>query len=130
MTLSSDTDFRQEGQCLVLVGGRCKSCTALAFPRAASCARCTGEQVVEEVLPARGVLWSWTVQHFRPKAPYDGPVAFTPYAVGYIDLGDVIVEGRLSVTDGLRIGMPMVLVEDAYSPNATTYAFAPEGEQS
>jgi uncharacterized protein len=130
MTLLSETDFRHEAQGLVLVGGRCQDCSAVAFPRTGSCARCTGEQVVEEVLPTRGVLWSWTIQHFRPKTPYDGPEEFTPYGVGYVDLGNVIVEARLTVTEGLSIGMPMTLVEDAYSTSAATYAFALAEEQS
>ena len=39
--------------------------------------------------PAKARLWSWTVQRFRPKSPpYAGPVAFEPYAVGYVDLGE------------------------------------------
>ena len=47
-------------------------------------------------LADRGTLWTWTVQAFEPKAPYRVPDAgFTPYGVGYVDLGDVIVESRL-----------------------------------
>jgi uncharacterized OB-fold protein len=130
MSFLSETDFRFDSGRVVLVGGRCQDCAVLSFPRSGTCARCTGALVVEEVLPTRGELWSWTVQGFRPKPPYDGPEEFTPYGVGYVDLGDVIVESRLTVTVGLEIGMPMVLVEDQYSPAATTYAFAPEEDQA
>lgn len=129
MSFLSEIDFRSDTGRVLLVGGRCQDCTALAFPRAGSCARCTSERVSEEILPTRGHLWSWTVQRFRPKPPYDGPEEFTPYGVGYVDLGDVIVESRLMVTDGLEIGMPVLLVEDPYSPTATTFAFAPEESQ-
>lgn len=83
-------------------------------------------------LPRTGLLWSWTVQRFRPKSPpYAGPEAFEPYAVGYVALGDaIIVEGRLTGTalDGWRIGMEMALVPEPF-PRAdgdtrTTFAFA------
>jgi uncharacterized OB-fold protein len=48
-------------------------------------------------LPDRGTLWTWTVQAFEPKPPYRAPESgFTPYGVGYVDLGEVIVESRLT----------------------------------
>lgn len=125
MALLSETDFRRLPGGLVLVGGRCEECAAVAFPRTGSCARCTSDRVREEILPTAGVLWTWTVQHFQPKEPYDGPAAFQPYGVGYVDLGDVLVEARLTITEGLRVGMPMTLVEDHYTEDFTTYAFAP-----
>ena len=130
MPLLSESDFRTQDEGLVLVGGRCRDCGAVAFPRSGTCARCAGVQVAEEVLPTRGHLWSWTVQQFRPKEPYDGPAEFAPYGVGYVDLGDVIVESRLTVSEGLAIGMPMTLVADHYTPEATTFAFAPQEEPS
>ena len=86
-------------------------------------------------LPHDGVLWSWTVQRFRPKSPpYAGPEAFEPYAVGYVALGDaIIVEGRLTGApiDGFSIGMPMTLVREDFAMAdggvASTFAFAPAG---
>jgi uncharacterized OB-fold protein len=85
-----------------------------------------------EELPRSGRLWSWTVQRFRPKSPpYEGTEAFEPYAVGYVDLGEVIVEARLvGRWDAFRIGMPMTLVAERF-PLATgeatlTFAYAPE----
>jgi uncharacterized OB-fold protein len=84
-------------------------------------------------LPGHGTLWSWTVQQFRPKAPFRRPDGdFVPYPVGYVDLGEVIVEARLRVaeTGGLRIGMPMRLtwlpVWHEPDGDVLTYAFAPE----
>lgn len=77
-------------------------------------------------LPRRGKLWSWTSQSFRPKSPpYGGPEAFEPYAVGYVQLGDMlIVEGRLTRLEHLEIGMDMELVLVPFG-KVITYAFAP-----
>jgi uncharacterized OB-fold protein len=85
-------------------------------------------------LPARGALWSFTVQRFQPKAPFIPAAAgFAPYAVGYVELpGALIVEGRLAVDDFsvLRIGMQMQLTTqpvffDADGELIHTYAFEP-----
>ena len=99
----------------VLAGSRCAADGTVVFPAQASCPRCSGRDVERVALPDRGVLWSWTVQHFRPRAPYrqDGE-EFEPFAVGYVDLGDVVVEARLVLDpatgpEALRIGMPMRL---------------------
>lgn len=89
-----------------------------------------------EALPRQGTLWSWTVQRFRPKSPpYAGPEAFQPYAVGYVDLGEVIVEARLIGSwEALHIGMAMVLVAETFEladgPDRLTFAFAPAGESA
>jgi uncharacterized OB-fold protein len=113
-----------------LVGGRCPACRCVTFPMQASCPRCTAGDMVPETLPRRGRLWTWTVQGFRPKSPpYAGTETleeFTPYGVGYVDLGDVRVEGRLTESrpDRLRIGMEMEVVALPFGA-AVTYAFAP-----
>jgi uncharacterized OB-fold protein len=93
-----------------------------------------GDSLELAELPARGTLWSFTVQRFQPKSPFIPAAAeFMPYAVGYVELpGALIVEGRLAVDDfsGLRIGMQMqVTVQpvffDANGEPIHTYAFAP-----
>jgi uncharacterized protein len=114
----------------VLLGGRHRASGRLVFPLP------QGDDWLPEALPQRGQLWSFTVQRFRPKSPpYAGPEAFEPYAVGYIDLGALIVESRLTgaALDAYRIGMPMQLVPlvlDLTGPDrrVTTYAFAPAQE--
>ena len=96
-----------------LVGGRCGTCGSVSFPRAASCPRCTSEDIEEHPLARHGTLWSWTVQRFPPPPPYAGPQPFEPYGVGYVALADeVIVESRLTTADPeqLEIGMPVALV--------------------
>jgi uncharacterized OB-fold protein len=97
-----------------LVGSRCNGCGNVSFPAQASCPRCTGTDVSQHLLARDGVLWTWTVQGFRPKSPpYAGPADFEPYPVGYVELpGEVKVESRLVGVDAgdLEIGMPMELV--------------------
>jgi uncharacterized protein len=124
--------LHRDGGGVTLIAGRHRASGRLVFPLP------PGPDWVAEDLPRRGTLWSWTVQRFRPKSPpYAGPEVFAPYAVGYVDLGPLIVEGRLTdvAFDALRIGQPMQVtgLEVALSDpprRATTYAFAPvpEGE--
>ena len=121
-----------------LIGSECRVCGAIAFPRQASCSRCTSEAVQDRLLGRRGTLWSYTVQRFEPKTPYIGPQPFEPYGVGYIDLpGEVIVESRLTVADPeiLAIGQPMELVVVPFVIGADgtellTFAFRPAPEES
>ncbi len=118
-----------------LVGSACAACGAVAFPAQASCPRCTGTDTAERLLAPTGTLWTLTVQRFPPKTPYlaaDGPVA--PFGVGYVDLGEVIVESRLvaSSADELRIGMAVELVVVPFHTRPTarqqlTYAFSGSG---
>lgn len=117
-----------------LRGSRCNTCDTTAFPHQDSCPRCGGVIMSDVALPRTGQLWSFTVQAYEPKAPYRGPSPFQPYGVGYVDLGTVIVESRLteSQPDRLAIGSAMQLtLVPAYHDDDTTvltYAFAPARE--
>ena len=59
-----------------------------------------------------------------------------PFGVGYVELGnEVRVETRLTVTEGLRIGMDMELVlvpfrTDGDGNEVVTFAFRPVGGAS
>ncbi len=124
-----------------LIGGRCTTCGTVTFPRQLGCPRCTASDIVDELLPRRGRLWTWTIQGFLPKnPPYAGPETaktFVPYGVGYVELGDAVkVETRLTSADPdeLRIGMEMELVvipftRDADGRDVMTFAFAPAREE-
>jgi uncharacterized OB-fold protein len=120
-----------------LAGTRCANCGTVTFPVQAGCAKCTGTDMATVELADRGTLWTWTVQAFEPKAPYRVPeTGFTPYGVGYVHLGDVIVESRiLGDPAKLRIGMPMRLTLLPLWPGldgspVVTYAFQPRGEDA
>ena len=88
------------------------------------------------LLGTHGKLWSWTIQRFRPKSPpYDGPDAFEPYAVGYVELAaELVLETRLTGVsfDDLRIGMELRLVPLPFTlasgEERVTFAFAPPQE--
>ena len=126
--------FTGESETTRLLAGRRKRDGRLVFPFPAGPAADDFDLV--ELSP-RGTLWSWTVQRFRPKPPYDGrggDADFEPYGVGYVELpGELIVEGRIVADDltALAIGQPMRVTTEAYRETATgepvlTYAFTPD----
>ncbi|NEA63311.1 OB-fold domain-containing protein [Streptomyces sp. SID12488] len=124
-----------------LIGSECADCGLVSFPAAPDCVRCASTESKERLLSERGTLWTYTTQNFRPPSPpYDGPVAFEPYTVGYIELpGELLVEARLTEPDPdrLRIGQAMRLTLVPYTvlddgTEVMTFAFAPteESEES
>ena len=131
--------LRLQGGAWTLMGSHCVACGELYFPRARGCTRCCGTELVDAALGHSGRLWSWTIQGFEPKPPYDGSsghAGFEPYGVGYVELeGGLKVEARLTVAypARLRIGMPMRLTLEAYRhlPGGEvvhTFAFEPVTE--
>ena len=117
-----------------LIGSRCVSCGTLYFPRAPSCRnpRCPDKIVERTLLPARGTLFSYTVQRYRPP-PLFRVDDWSPYALGLVDLGEGLrVMGMLTgiAPDAIEIGMPVRLVveplyADAEGRAVITYKFAP-----
>ncbi|UUU19386.1 Zn-ribbon domain-containing OB-fold protein [Streptomyces sp. DSM 40750] len=118
-----------------LVGARCSECATVVFPRQDSCPRCSDGTMTARVLPVSGRVWSWTLQAFPPKPPYRHPAGgHRPYHVGYVDLGEVLVEARLAVPRAeIRIGLPVRLTtvpayQDDDGTEVVTFAFRPERE--
>ncbi len=118
-----------------LIGSRCTACGIVTFPAQESCPRCASMEMSEHLLARRGTLWAWTTQDFPPPSPPymgAGGKAFVPFGIGYVDLGDVKVESRLTESnpDALAIGMDMELVivpfrTDDEGNDVVTFAFAP-----
>ena len=113
-----------------LVGARCSGCATVVFPRQDSCPRCSQRAMSAQVLPVSGYLWSWTLQAFPPKPPYRAPAGgWEPYHVGYVDLGEVLVEARLAIERSqIRIGLPVRLTtihayDDESGTEVLTFAF-------
>ena len=78
-------------------------------------------------LSPHGKLWSWTIQSFEPKRPpYDGPVPFEPFMLGFVELpGEVIVEARIVDVIKPVIGMPLTLRIVPFDATRSTFAFGP-----
>lgn len=117
-----------------LLGSRCISCDEIYFPARSACTRCCGTQFDAHCIGHSGVLWSWTIQGYLPRSPYNSgetEANFKPYGVGYVEMPSGIkIESRLVVADGaaLQIGMPMQLTLEPYRTDADgqqwfTFAF-------
>ncbi|HEY1741073.1 MAG TPA: OB-fold domain-containing protein, partial [Acidimicrobiia bacterium] len=114
---------------------RCTACGIVTFPAQDSCPRCASTDMAAHPLARHGTLWAWTTQEFPPPSPpYAGPTGkdFVPFGVGYVDLGDVKVESRLTTADpaALEHGMAMELTlvplrTDDDGNDVLTFAFAP-----
>ena len=125
--------FSGEGNNVHLLAGKRKSDGKIVFPRPAG-AEAGDYETIE--LANKGKLWSFTIQRFRPKTPYNGlgdDKNYKPFGVGYVELpGQIIVESRIITDDfsKLKIGMPMELFLEPYAKDANgtevvTYAFRP-----
>lgn len=117
----------------VLLGNRCRECGEPFFPAAKGCTRCTATELEPLDLGRDGRIWSWTVQNFEPKTPFDGQPTvgdFQPFGVGYVEMAcGVKVEARLAGhPSAWRIGLPVRLVLQSYrrddaGQEILTYAF-------
>lgn len=126
--------FEGEGAGTRLIGTRCASCGALYFPQTLSCRNpdCREKAVGPERLPQQGVLYSVTVQRYRPP-PLFRMDDWAPYALGLVDLGEGLrVMGMLIGFDpeALAIGLPVrlttgMLYADEEGAPVFTYMFAP-----
>jgi uncharacterized OB-fold protein len=119
-----------------LMGARCSGCATVVFPRQNSCPKCSDGDMSAHVLPVSGRVWSWTLQAFEPKPPYRPPAGgYQPYHVGYVDLGEVLVETRLEVPrTEIRIGLPVRLTtvsayHDEDGTEVLTFGFRPDPEE-
>lgn len=122
--------FVDDGSAPSLVVGRCRSCSAATFPRAALCDVCQSDDVESWLIGGRGHLYTFTVVRARPPA-YNGPV---PYAIGLIELPEKLRVAALILAhdyEQLQVGDEMDLfvtelgTEDG---SARTYAYRPQAE--
>ena len=106
-----------------LIGGKDRTTGRIVFPLPDDESRF---EAIE--LPAEAMIWTWSVQRFRPKSPpYIGPEAFEPFGIAYVQLGDqIIVETRLTgfAFDELKVGLPCRLVTEEFG-GRLSFAFAP-----
>lgn len=115
-----------------LLGTRCPNCGTVVFPAAGSCPCCSREDMTTVALAVEGRLWSWTVQRIEPKRPYIAPeTGFEPFAVGYVDLGELLVESvllgdpdRFAIGDPVRLQLLAIPASEGDESPLFTYAFA------
>ena len=113
-----------------LLGSRCPSCGAQAFPATGYCRRC-GEETEPAQFGPHGVVWSYTIMHYQMPSPFE--VADVPYAVAQVDLDEGLrVSGLLTSIDfeDLAVGSEVELVIEPIRVNAEgrpvmTWKFAP-----
>ena len=131
----ADGLFEMAGSEPRLIGSRCTGCQSVYFPQATNCRnpQCHAKHVARCLLPARGTLYSFTIQRYRPP-PLFRVDDWSPYAIGLVDLGEGLqVMGMLGgiALEEVRIGMPLRLVVeplyvDEERGSVVTYKFAPD----
>ena len=101
-----------------LLGTRCETCGTYFFPREDSFCRnpaCDGTDLREVRLSRRGKVWSSTVNHFEPPAPYVTWGPFEPYVVAAVELPEerMVVLGQVvGRSEPLPVGADVELVID------------------
>jgi uncharacterized protein len=116
-----------------LLGGQCQGCGVVEFPTPRACPACGAADIHTIELPNQGTIWTYTVQGFPPPAPpYLGPSSaetFRPFAVAYVELGPVLVEGPLvgdpatvRIGDAVTVVFP-TLGRDAAGCDVVSFAF-------
>jgi uncharacterized OB-fold protein len=109
--------FEETAQGPQLLGARCSGCGTTYFPRVATCRNpaCDSGAPEAVALERRGVLYSYTIQHYRPPALFRVD-DWSPYAIGLLEFPEGIrVMGMLRgvALDAIRIGETYVLASTA-----------------
>jgi uncharacterized OB-fold protein len=132
VNVQAATSFRAdalevEGGQVHLLGSRCDSCGARAFPPRKVCASCRSTDVRRVRLNGTGRLYTYAIVR---QAPKEFP---TPYIIGYVDLDEGVRVFTRVITvseQDLRLGMRMTLRAAPLPGGGDTpllaYAFAPE----
>ena len=126
--------FEVAGDNVALVGSRCLTCGAHAFPKAVACSNpeCDHGDLETTLFGRRGRLYSWTVQAYQPP-PLFRMQPWQPYAIGLVEVPEGLRVMAMLAGDGqdLRIDLPMELVVEPLYLNeegveVLTYKYRPE----
>ena len=111
-----------------LLGTRCAACGTYFFPREDAFCRnpeCDSTDLQEVRLSRRGTVWSSTVNHFEPPAPYVSWGPFEPYAVAAVALAEerLVVLGQVAgSSEPIQIGTEVdLVVEPLYEDDDHEY---------
>jgi uncharacterized protein len=79
--------FQGDGEDTRLIGTRCSSCDTHYFPKSLSCRnpQCQDKAIDDALLGPDGILYSYTVQVYRPPALFRME-PWQPYAIGMVEL--------------------------------------------
>jgi uncharacterized OB-fold protein len=109
--------FTQDAKEPRLIGNKCKKCGDIFFPKASACRnpKCMSDDLEDIFLSNKGTLWSFTINHYPPPAPYVAPDPFVPYAIVVVELKNEQLSVAGQLADGynpsvLKTGMEMELV--------------------
>lgn len=107
-----------------LLASRCDPCGSVFFPRRRFCRNpdCVRAPLRDVALSGSGTLYSFTVQHYPPPAPFRLDPALLPYAVALVDFPEGVrvmgIVAEDTSLDGLRIGMRMRVTTGRLFTNA------------
>ena len=99
-----------------LVSAKCNSCGTYFFPKENYQHRpgCSREGVEDVLLPNKGKLASYVIQHYAPPPPFKTEKSITPYGIGLVEFEDekIQIAGIITNTDikSLELGMEMETV--------------------
>jgi uncharacterized protein len=96
-----------------LMSAKCNSCGTYFFPKQHYQHRpgCSREGIEDVLLPNKGKLASYVIQHYMPPPPFKVEKPITPYGIGLVEFEDekIQVAGIIKETDlkSLELGMEM-----------------------
>ena len=99
-----------------LMSAKCNSCGTYFFPKENYQHRpgCSRKGVEDILLPNKGTLASYVIQHYAPPPPFKTEKSITPYGIGLVEFKDekIQVAGIITNTDlkSLKLGMKMETV--------------------
>ena len=114
-----------------LLGGRCTTCGAVAFPsptsRGGFCPdpACSGQEFEVAPLSRRGTVWSYTDARYQPPPPYVPPQPgdHVPFALAAVELPEgIVVLGQVAQGYGvadLAVGQEVELVVEPLHADET-----------
>jgi uncharacterized OB-fold protein len=103
----------------------CRKCGAHQFYPQTSCRVCLSEDLEWVDAKGTGTIYSYTVIHRAPSAPFDPDV---PYTVALVDLdeGCRMLSNIVEVSpEAVRVGMPVEVVFEAITPEISLPKFRP-----
>ena len=96
-----------------LMSAKCNSCGTYFFPKEHYQHRpgCSREGVEDVLLPNKGKLASYVIQHYTPPPPFKTEKPIVPYGIGLVEFEKekIQIAGIITETDlkSLKLGMEM-----------------------